>query len=333
MKGSHRTLEEAGELAFIRRIRDLTPKEGGAVIRSVGDDCLVTEAPGGGRMLFTIDTFVDGVHFTLEHFTWREVGERCMEASVSDIAAMSGLPIHSLVSLCMPRAMLLDDAVSLFRGLAETAESHGCPVAGGETTSTPGPATVTVTVIGRVEPERALLRSGAKPGDAVYVTGYLGDAMAGLLAFRKGEPGYGRLKRSFIRPEAQVALSRALTERFRITAMIDLSDGLASDLGHICEESGVGAEVEDRELPLSPEFRGFMERECGDPAGYAITAGEDYGLLFTSSDTGFLAVRELLGRLVTRIGTITGDTGVMVRVRADGRREPISVKGYEHFRS
>lgn len=333
MSNEHIALADAGELAFIRRIRELMPGEGGALVRSVGDDCLVTETPAGGRMLFTIDTFVDGVHFVLDYFTWHEVGVRCMEAAVSDIAAMSGIPLYTLVSLSMQRMMHFGDAVSLFRGLAETADSHGCPVAGGETTSTPGPATVTVTVIGRVEPERAVMRSGARPGDAVYVTGHLGDAMAGLSAFRKGEPGYERLKRSFIHPEAQVALSRALTERFRVNAMIDLSDGLASDLGHICEESGCGAEVDERALPLSQEFLDLMVRECDDPAGFAITAGEDYGLLFTSPDTRLLTVQELLGRPVSRIGTITGDAGVMMRIRPDGAAEPINVKGYEHFRS
>ena len=166
----------------------------------------------------------------------------------------------------------------------------------------------------------------------MYVTCNLGDAMAGLSAFRKGEPGYERLKRSFIHPEAQVALSRVLTERFRVSAMIDLSDGLASDLGHICEESGCGASVNEQALPLSQEFRDLMERECDDPAGFAIPAGEDYGLLFTSPDHELFTVREVLGRPISRIGTITGDVGVMVRVRPDGAAEPISLKGYEHFK-
>ena len=112
---SHLTLADAGELAFIRHIRELMPGDGGTLVRSVGDDCLVTGAPAGDRLLFTTDTFVDGVHFDLEYFTWREVGERCMEASVSDIAAMSGLPLYTLVSLSLPHAMLFDDAVSLLR--------------------------------------------------------------------------------------------------------------------------------------------------------------------------------------------------------------------------
>ncbi len=326
------TLAEAGELAFIGRIRNLMPGDGGDIVRSIGDDCLVTREHGGGRLLFTVDTFVDEVHFTRSHMTWEEIGARCMAASVSDIAAMSGVPAHTLLSLSMPRTLHLDDAVSLFRGLAATAESYGCPIAGGETTSTPGPLTVTVTVVGRAEPERIVLRSGARDGDAIYVTGFLGDAMAGLEALRRGEAGYERLKRAFVRPDAKVAVARELTARFSLGAMIDLSDGLATDLGHICEESGRGAEVEETALPLSAEFRNFMGYIGRDPVEFALSGGEDYGILFTSSDTGLDDVREILGETVTRIGTVTGRPGVLARKRPDGAAVPLTLRGYEHFR-
>lgn len=328
-----RTLAEAGELEFIRLIRPLMPKEGGDIIRSVGDDCLVTRSFGEDQMLLTTDTFVEDIHFTRDFFTWREIGERCMAASVSDIAAMSGIPVYSLLSLSLSSRMLLDDAVTLFTGLAEKAKSYGCPISGGETTSTRGPLTMTVTVVGRVEPERVVLRSGAKDGDSVYVTGCLGEAMAGLLAFRDKARGFEDLKQRFIRPEAQVSLSRLLTERFRISAMIDLSNGLASDLGHICEESGCGAEVWAKMLPMSFPFRVIMNLHGRAHADFAITAGEDYDLLFTSRDPGLNAFQEILGRQVTRIGVITGRPGRMELLREDGSSEPITVKGYEHFTS
>lgn len=326
------TLAEAGELAFIHHIRTLMPGEGGDIVRSVGDDCLVTAEPDGGRLLFTVDTFVDEVHFTRSYMTWEEIGARCMAASVSDIAAMSGVPAHTLLSLSMPRTLPLEDAVSLFRGLAATAESYGCPIVGGETTSTPGPLTVTVTVVGKAEPERVVLRSGASEGDAVYVTGCLGDAMAGLEAFKRNETGCVRLKKAYVRPGAKIAVSRELTARFKLTAMIDLSDGLATDLGHICEESGLGALVEEKALPLSREYLGFMERAGLDPVGFALSGGEDYGLLFTSSDRGLESVNDILGEPVTRIGTMTAEPGGLKRIGPDGNAIPITHKGYEHFR-
>ena len=309
------------------------PKEGGDIVRSIGDDCLVVQSFGADRMLLTTDTFVDTIHFTRDFFTWREVGERCMAASVSDIAAMSGIPVYSLLSLSMPGNMLLDDAVELFTGLAEKAESYGCPITGGETTSTRGPLTLTVTVIGRAEPDRAVMRSGAKPGDSVYVAGNLGDAMAGLLAFQEKQQGFEALKRSFIQPEARVVLSRALTGRFRISAMIDLSDGLASDLGHICEESGVGAEVWAGALPLSPPFHELMNLYGKDYAGFAVTSGEDYGLLFASGDPGLSAHQVISDQTITRIGIITDIPGRMILLRENGAAEHITSKGYEHFKS
>lgn len=329
-----RTLAEAGELEFIRRIRPLMPPEGGDIIRSVGDDCFVARSFGPDFfMVVTTDTFVDEIHFTRRFSSWRDVGARCMTASVSDIAAMSGLPAYSALSLSMPPSMLLDDAVELFTGLAETGAAYGAPITGGETTSTTGPLTLTVTVIGRAEPDRVITRTGAKPGDGVFVTGRLGEAMAGLLAFQAEDAGFEDLKRRFIRPEAKVALSRELTGRFHITAMIDLSDGLASDLGHICEESRCGAEVRASALSRSASFLELMKRHGKDPVGFALTAGEDYGLLFTSADPAFRDIREILGEPVTRIGTITARSGSMLLLRESGSVEPILSKGYEHFKT
>ncbi|MHB9029387.1 MAG: thiamine-phosphate kinase [Candidatus Latescibacterota bacterium] len=270
-----KTLAEAGELEFIRRIRPFMPGEGGDIIRSVGDDCFVARSFGPDYMVVTTDAFVDEIHFTRRFFTWRQVGARCMTASVSDIAAMSGIPVYAVLSLSMPPGMLLDDAVELFTGLAETGRAYGAPIVGGETTSTSGPLTLTVTVIGKAEPDRVVTRAGAKPGDGVYVTGYLGDAMAGLLAFKTGEADFDTLKDKFIRPEAKVEFSRRLTEHFRISAMIDLSDGLASDLGHICEESGCGAEVRANALPLSEPLRALLRQQGSDPVGFALASGEE----------------------------------------------------------
>jgi thiamine-monophosphate kinase len=328
-----KTLADAGELEFIRCIREMMPREGGDIIRSVGDDCLVVRCPGEGYSLFTIDTFVDGIHFSPKWFTPEQVGRRCMAASVSDIAAMSGLPVYSLISLSMPPETPFEDAVKLFSGLAETGRNYGCPAAGGETTSTTGPLTVTVTVIGKVEEKRVILRSGARPGDSIYMTGYSGDAMAGLLACKKEVKGFDSLKRKFIAPEARVELSRALSGKFKITAMIDLSDGIASDLGHICEESACGAEVGAGMLPISAEMREIMTLYEKNPVEFALTAGEDYELLFTSPDMEIQERDSVLDYPITRIGVITGNVGEMLLIDERGAKETIYRKGYEHFKS
>ncbi|MFC1573604.1 thiamine-phosphate kinase [Candidatus Latescibacterota bacterium] len=325
-----KTLADIGELEFIERIRKSMPFDGGSIIRSAGDDCLVTEPFSEHPALFTTDTFIDGVHFTPAYASYKEIGHRCMAASVSDIAAMSGIPLYSLVSMSMPRSLLVDDAAGLFKGLSETAERYGCPACGGETTSTPGPLTVTVTIIGFAERDRLVTRNGAQVGDGIFVTGFIGDAMAGLIAFQENQADCHTLKRKFLTPEARIDISRKLTKSFRLTSMIDLSDGLASDLLHICMESEVGAVIEADRLPFSEEFQKLMNKTSRDPIEFALTAGEDYELLFTS-DNDSSDTMTIPGLPLTRIGTITRrQKGITIRF-SDGSQEKISKKGYEHF--
>ena len=333
MSSGHDTLADRGELAFVEHIRSLMPGDGGFFLRSAGDDCLVA-APQGDRVtLATTDTFVDTVHFTRNFFTFGQVGRRCMTASVSDIAAMAGMPLYTLVSLSMPKTMLFDDAVALFDSMRKAAEEYGCPVAGGETTSTPGPVTITVTVIGTAEPGKAITRSGAKPGDGVYITGTVGDAMAGLEVFLKGEKGYGSLKRKFLDPAALIPHAQALTEKYNISSLIDVSDGIITDLGHICDESGCGALLKADKLPLSDDFLMFAERFGIDPVAFALRSGEEFELLFTSGDAAMPERFTVDDRVVTRIGIMT-ERGKGLRLTAIGR-EAVSLTsgGYEHFKT
>jgi len=328
------TLAETGEREYIRTIRELMPGDGGLggiIVRSVGDDCLVTEPPVGGHVLSTIDTFVENVHFRRDFAGFDHIGRRCMVASVSDIAAMAGTPSFSLVSLSMPKTMKTHDAVGLFRGLQDAALEYGCPVAGGETTSTGGPVTVTVTVIGVSGQSGTVFRSGAQPGDGIYVTGTPGDAMAGLIAVERRETGFGRLTEKFLTPAALVIHARELVARYPVTSMIDISDGLAVDLGHICEESGCGAEIVEELIPLSDEYRLFAEKTGLDTTVFALSSGEEFELLFTSGDRSMPGLFHLVDRPVTRIGTIVEQSGGMTIRRKNDRKEPLFSYGYEHF--
>lgn len=332
MSDTGKTLAAAGELAFIDRIRKMMPDDSGFFARSVGDDCLVTTPLSNERLLATTDTFVDTVHFSRDIMTFRETGRRCMTASVSDIAAMAGVPLFSLVSLSMPKELMLDDAVELFGGMAETADRYGCPVAGGETTSTPGPITITITVLGKATAAGALLRSGARPGDSVYVTGSIGDAMAGLEVLLKGGAGFTSLKRKFIAPAAHVSDALALAEKYRITAMIDVSDGIATDIGHICEESGCGVKLYSDTFPLSPEFREFAEQYDRDPVMSALSSGEEFELLFTSNDPSMPDKFTVGECTVTKIGMITHANDGRILIKENGRPVTLTARGYEHFK-
>lgn len=327
------TLAEAGELEFIRRIRHLMPKDGDRAVRSAGDDCLVIETPSYPLTMTTTDTFVDGVHFTPGFSSYHDIGCRCMAASLSDIAAMAGIPGYAVVSLSMPHEFFIDDAVSLFAGLAETADGYGCPILGGETTSTPGPLTVTVTVTGYGNRCSVIQRDGARSGDVIYVTGTIGDAMGGLQAFQEGLDGYDQLKRAFSCPTAGIGTARKLAGTYHITAMIDLSDGIATDLGHICDESGSGALIDIEALPLSSELLRLGDELNFDAATVALSSGEDFGLLFTSDDTRLVDIESIGDTRITRIGSITA-SGEGIRLRgADGSTTPLIGKGYEHFTS
>ena len=327
------TLADAGEFEFIKRIRKKMPKDGGDIIRSVGDDCLVTESFGKNLLLITTDTFVVGIHFKQEYFTFLQIGHRCMAASASDIAAMSGCPVYSLVSLSMPPDILFDDAVDLFNGLQNTAKNYDCPITGGETTSTTGPVTITVTVIGKANRNRVVLRSGAVNGDSIYVTGFIGDAMAGLMAFDRKEKKFDSLKNKFLFPEALITLSRALTESYRITSMIDISDGLATDIGNICHESCCGAEIYEELLPMSDDLRSITEKFGIDTTDFALSSGEDFELLFTSDDKTLSEKFQLMNHNITRIGTITESSHGIRLHRKNREVETVSSKGYEHFKS
>lgn len=323
------TLAGIGERAFIRRLRELLPGAGGDLVLAVGDDCAAIRTPTGGLLLGTTDTFVDGVHFKRPLIGWEDTGRRCMAASISDIAAMAGLPMYALISLSLPGTMTVAGAVDLARGLIEEGAAYGCPVAGGETTATPGPATVTVTVTGRVEPERMTTRAGSRSGDAIYVTGTVGDAMAGLLMLDAGaRPSEATAK--FTHPLARIEAARVLTGTFEVTAMIDVSDGIATDLGHICDESGCGAVIEAARLPVGEAVRTLAAEKGFDPVAFALSSGEEFELLFTVR--GNVPDRSLAaGVPVTRIGIVT-ERSAGVRLVADGRAEPLESTGYEHFR-
>ena len=333
MSRHQKTLGDAGERTFITRIRKMMPADGGTFRRSVGDDCLVTEPLGNDAVLATTDTFVDGVHFGVDYMSYENAGRRCMTASVSDIAAMAGVPVCSLVSLSMPKDFLFDDAVSLFTGLRDAAAEYRCPVTGGETTSTPGPVTITVTVLGTAAPGSAVLRSGAQAGDRIFVTGTVGDAMAGLEAFQRGEDGFDTLKAKFVSPTAHVKLARALVSSYHITAMIDISDGLAVDLGHMCDESHCGAEIHAPLIPLSGEFRRFAEKLAPGMIEFALSSGEEFELLFTSGDRQIPDRFTLNDRTVTGIGTIVGAEKGMNVYGEDETPKPLLPRGYEHFKS
>ncbi|MGB2816784.1 MAG: thiamine-phosphate kinase [Burkholderiaceae bacterium] len=297
---------------------------------AVGDDCAVLQPAPGEQWAVSTDTLVEGVHF-LPDVDPAALGHKSLAVNLSDLAACGAEPRCFFLALALPK---IDERwlQSFSQSMFALADAHGCVLAGGDTTRSPHGAVITITVMGVVPTGQALLRSGARAGDDLWVSGTLGEAAFGL-AVRKGESdaahdaiaGIERLER----PCPRVALGLAL--RGLATSAIDVSDGLLGDLGHLLERSAVGARVDWDRVPRSAELRRQPET---DQRRWALSGGDDYELLFTASAGEWRAVERAAATAataVTRIGAMTS-TGRLELVDADGRAMDTAPRAFDHFR-
>lgn len=322
-----------GEFELIRRC--FTRGSAAPVRRarlSIGDDCALLDV--GGTLAVSTDMLVEGRHFFAD-VDPQALGHKCLAVNLSDLAAMGAEPLAFTLALALPPERAADDAwLDAFAcGLFTLADAHGCELIGGDTTA--GPLVVTITILGRVVAEQALRRDGARVGDDVYVSGSLGDAALALRAMR-GEiavdaTALTALRARLEQPTPRVALGRALAALApdRVHSAIDLSDGLAGDLGHILQASGVGAEIELADLPICAALAAqspAMQAAC------ALGGGDDYELCFTAAPEAADRIDALArdaGVPVTRIGRIVAGSGVHWMVQ--GQVAEVAVHGYDHF--
>ncbi|MEW6544026.1 MAG: thiamine-phosphate kinase [Nitrospirota bacterium] len=317
-------------------------RTGPSVLRGIGDDAALIRLPPGRQLLVTTDLLAEGVHFVRSTASMEEIGYKAAIANLSDIAAMGGVPRYLLVSLAIPPSHRTSEVRALYSGLMRACRSPRVELVGGDTSESRGGLFIGVALLGTVRPNHALRRDGARIGDLLYVTGTLGDALAGLelLAARRNRRSRGLGPARFLigrhlRPAARIREGQLLAEHRLATAAIDLSDGLSGDLAHLCRQSGVGAEIEAAALPLSPQCRAYAKARGRDPVALALTGGEDYELLFTVPPR----LRETVERLVraagcrcTRIGVIRPKAfGLRVR-QPTGSLASLSITSYQHFR-
>jgi thiamine-monophosphate kinase len=330
------------EKALIAQVRRLAkPGASPAVLRGIGDDCAVLRfLPRAGRgrapendTLVTTDFSLEGIHFRRDWHSPESVGHRCLARGLSDIAAMGGEPVAAFLSLALPRGSP-QNWVNLFtRSLIGVAKRYGVTLAGGDTAKSPNGILADIVVVGTVPRGKAILRSGARPGDRIYVSGALGGSAAALQLMRKNRKRKLKLNpRDYPRhffPEPRISLGRVLREKGLASAMIDTSDGLSTDLAHICEESGVGAELQAEAVP----------RACvGKPARevdleLALHGGEDYELLFTAPRSKRIP-SHIAGVPITMIGHVTRLKKIflMNQSEADYLGLELQPQGWEHFR-
>ncbi len=331
-------LSELGEFAFIDRI---TPgcqaADPSRVLRGIGDDAAVIEA-GGDLLLVTTDMLIEQVHFLRGTISFRQLGYKSLAVNLSDIAAMGGVPHEAFISIAIPPTVSVEELDQLYDGMKALARDAGVNVLGGDTTGSKVDLCINIAVTGSVPRGEVLYRTGALVGDRILVSGTLGDSAGGLVVLLErpdlpDEVAQALLQAHYL-PQLYLTEARILATSGAAHAAIDLSDGLASDLRHICRGSGVGAVVDVPSLPLSAPLRQLCAATGHDLLRLALGGGEDYRLLATV-DPGRVAelrstVAERTGRTLFDIGEIV--TGDAIRLRhADGTCAPLELSGFDHF--
>lgn len=325
-----------GEFGMIERIRARFPVPEGCV--GIGDDCAVIQQPGDRVLLVTTDLLVEDVHFLRNRITPEELGHKALAVNLSDIAAMGGTAKAAFLSIGLPRDTEVAWIDGFFAGLGALSRATGCALLGGDTTGSPRGVVVNIAVLGEAERGRVICRSGARAGDVIAVTGLLGDSGAGLRLLLEGDAVVDDADARYLveahhRPVPHLAEGAWLAATGAVRAMMDVSDGIESDLRHILTASNAGARVAVDRLPVSDAMRRVAVRKGWNVAELAATGGEDYVLLCAVEEARFGSVAEAFaarfGRPLTAIGRIEAEAGL--RLEEGGHAVTWRRHGFDHF--
>jgi thiamine-monophosphate kinase len=333
-----KTLKDLGEVGIIRLIqKKVSQKLPSYVKEGIGDDSAVLETSGDKALLVTTDTLIEGVHFTAQTLSPEALGWKALAVNISDIAAMGGTPRTAFLSIGLKAKSKVSFLESFMAGFNALAQKTGIVLAGGDTVESPSFIAIAVTLLGDCLEGHVVYRSGARVGDDVWLTGPLGNAAGGLFLLQTkkfaAHSGYEPLVRAHQKPRPQLDVGKALGESGLAHAMIDISDGIAKDLGHICEQSGVGAVLRAASIPMSSQLLRLAAEAEKEALQWALHGGEDYELLFTASTADREKVKsltaKLTGRSAVKIGSIISGNGILLANQRG--RVPLESGGYLHF--
>ena len=330
-------LSALGEFNLINQLAEITQRcrqpqvaSWQNLILGIGDDAAVWKNENN-LTLATTDCLVENVHFTLETTNWHDLGWKALAINLSDIAAMGGLPRYALVTLGLPKETHTEDVLQLYTGMSELAEKYGTAIVGGDVSAAPA-IFINITIIGQAN-KHVLARNMARSGEVIAVTGNLGSAAGGLKLLHSHHQSSGEenvLCEAFLKPIPRLEIGTLLVGE-GVHCAIDISDGLVADLEHICQQSGVGAEIEIARIPQAPELTTFFDAGALD---LALSGGEDYELLFTAPSENMDQIIAKSPCQITVIGTITAKNPGHIRLLApDGQDIAISNRGWQHFAS
>ena len=329
-------LKDIGEFGFIERIKGGCLIRDENVISGIGDDCCVFKTSAAMASLLTTDMLVEQIHFLLEAIPPHQLGRKSLAVNMSDIAAMGGTPKEAVISVAIPDTVDLEYLDALYDGMKAMAKEFEVNLLGGDTTSSPGPLIINIALVGEARKEEILYRSTAKLGDVIFLTGPVGSAAAGLDIILKGRGAdeWEELIEGHHNPYPQIKTGRTIASMKVANSLIDVSDGVAADLGHICTESKLGAIIEEEMIPTTEQFRAYCAKFQEDSRHLSLHVGEDYVLLGTvpqESATRLQKALESTGCQFHPVGRTVAESGLRLEGR-DGSVKVIRAIGWDHFR-
>lgn len=335
-------LDQIGEFGLIEKIRQAAPVKQEHTIKGIGDDAAVLDAKGL-KTVITTDCLVEGIHFDLSYVPFKHLGYKAVVANISDLCAMNAKPSQILVTLAISSRFTLEAVDELYEGIITACNAYGIDLVGGDTSSLPKGLVISITAIGYAQESEIVYRNGAKLHDIICATGDFGSAYAGLQLLEREKrvflenaavqpdlSGFDYILERQLKPEARLDILQLFKKlEIKPTSMIDVSDGLASEINHICKASECGARIFDERIPIDPQTSLFLEEMKINPTLAALNGGEDYELLFTLSPADYEKLKDQ--KEISFIGFITDSSqGVKLETR-DGVQHDLEAKGWNAF--